>query len=201
MQRRRQPEHQGDTRSLSGKVVAAGVHQGGAASLGSGFGWRWWRSGLRWSFGVQQQLLVDPVAQVGREGGLADRGLKKNDTRRGPPRQRRRRVCGRREVDRWHRGPTGEASRRWGGREKHVWKRAEEGADSAFMAREGGEMGAPGVSPRGEKEGVGVRHCATRRRGKGRGVQSVRHAQERGSRPAAAWAGWGRVAVRRHAHA
>jgi hypothetical protein len=32
---------------------------------GSGFGWRWRRSRRRWSSGVQQQLPVDPAAQVG----------------------------------------------------------------------------------------------------------------------------------------
>jgi hypothetical protein len=74
-------------------------------------------------------------------------------------------VCGRRELDRLRRGPTGEASGRLGRRRKHTRKRAEEGASGAFMPREGGEMGAPGASPRGEKEGA--LHHAEERKGGG----------------------------------
>jgi hypothetical protein len=56
-----------------------------------------------------------------------------------------------------------------GRRRKHTRKRAEEGASGAFMPREGGEMGAPGASPRGEKEGA-LHHAEER---KGGGVRSA----------------------------
>jgi hypothetical protein len=107
-------------------------------------------------------------------------------------------VCSRRELDRLRRGPTGEASGRLGRRRKHTRKRAEEGASGAFMPREGGEMGAPGASPRGEKEGAlhhaeerkggvrsasgggqhGVAACTGRKQGRGR----VGRPEEKGER-------------------
>jgi hypothetical protein len=100
-------------------------------------------------------------------------------------------VCGRRELDRLRRGPTGEASGRLGRRRKHTRKRAEEGASGAFMPREGGEMGAPGASPRGEKEGA--LHHAEERKGGGSGQpagagSTVWQRAQEGNRGGGAWA-------------
>jgi hypothetical protein len=60
------------------------------------------------------------------------------------------------------------ASRCWVRNKKHVRKRAKEGAGGTFMPREGGQMGAHGASPHGERRGGGgpvPRHTEERKRG------------------------------------
>jgi hypothetical protein len=183
-------------RSWWPKLAEVAWHQ-----WGDEFGWRWRRSRRWWSFGVQQQLPVDPVAQVGREGGLADRGLKKNDMRRCPPQQWRRR----RFIARCRCGGGFAVAGSWidcvegqQGRHQGAWAEGE-----STQGRERRRVPAvPSCRGREEKWGrlarahAGKRRgrCTTRRRGKGGSGQpagagsTVWQCAQEGNRGGGAWA-------------
>jgi hypothetical protein len=139
--------------SQLGKVVATGAHRGGVAPMGR-----------QWSSSVQRQLLVDPVA---------DRGLKKNDTRRGPPRQHQRFTAqsqcdgGSAVTRRWTDGIEGQLGR-------HRGARAEV---KSTRGRERRRVPAA-LSWQGREEKWGAWHEPTRGKGGG-GGPALRHKEER----------------------